>query len=342
VTIAPEEEKLLKDDNSRVNRIIRGFQEWQLLCKYATSLQATHCLIMYFDPLKFPLALGAKAPCSVSGIYFRPTFHYIEFNNYVFSRQERVKLWLDKLILLRVLSNRYLKILLCLDSFVVDHINKIPSNAKAVHLPDPVKILSNSELDLDKLRESLGINPSRQVFLLFGSLRRRKGIQQLLDAIVMLTPDLGQKLCLVLLGVPHPIEEKALIEAKIAEVCQSLPVQIISNYEYIREADVYEYFHLADVVLAPYQRQVGSSGILLLAAAAQKPVLTSNYGLIGELVKRYSLGLAVDASVPSEIAKGLTQLLLKSPREFCDQSKMKSFVEQNSPEQFASVVFKHL
>jgi glycosyltransferase involved in cell wall biosynthesis len=84
------------------------------------------------------------------------------------------------------------------------------------------------------------------------------------------------------------------------------------------------------------------SAILVRAAAAQKPVLSSNYGLMGEMVKRYRLGLTVDASVPAEIAKGLTQFLISSPKEFCDLSSMKAFAEQNSAEKFASTVFRYI
>ncbi len=342
IPISPEEENSLCSDNFRRDRIRRWFQEWQLICKYASSLEATHCLIMYFDFLKFPLAFGAIPPCSVSGIYFQPKFHYSELSNYVPSIKELLQQWRDKFILLRLVSNPHLKILFCLDPLAVNPINKINSQVKAVYLPDPVQIPNNAEFDLATFKENLGIHPDRQVFLLFGSLKRRKGIHQLLEAILMLQPTLCQKLCLVLLGVPHPIEEKSIIESRIAEVCQSLPIQIIGKYDFISEGDVYKYFLMADVVLATYQRQVGASGILLLAAAARKPVLSSNYGLIGEQVQRYGLGLTVDTTVPAQIADGLTQLLLKSPSSFCDFTKMKSFVEDNSPEEFASIIFQYI
>lgn len=342
VTISPEEETLLRSDTSRFDRIWRGFQEWQLICKYARSLEATHCLIMYLDLLKFPLAFGAKPPCFVSGIYFQPKFHYSDFANYLPSLKERVQQWRDKSLLLRVLHNPHLKILFCLDPFVGDYINKFNGSVTAVHLPDPLEILPTAECDVVKIRESLGIYPGRQVLLLFGSLTRRKGIQQLLKAISMLPPNLGQKLCLLLLGVPHPLEEKSLIESWIGEARRSLPmIQIIAKYEFIPEPDVCKYFQMADVVLVPYQQQVGTSGILLLAAAAQKPVLSTNYGLIGDLVQRYHLGLTVDSAVPGEIAKGLSQLI-ESPEQIGDISKMKSFVEKNTPEEFASIIFQHM
>ena len=49
IAIAPEEEAALNSNGSPIKRILRAVGEWNLLCKYAKSLQATHCLIRYFD-----------------------------------------------------------------------------------------------------------------------------------------------------------------------------------------------------------------------------------------------------------------------------------------------------
>jgi glycosyltransferase involved in cell wall biosynthesis len=185
----------------------------------------------------------------------------------------------------------------------------------------------------------LGIEANRQIFLLFGALNGRKGIYQLLEAIQLLPTSLCQKLCLLLVGESSITSQ---LKIQIDAVCQVRPVQIIGRYEFIPEQDVQVYFQLADVILAPYQRHVGMSGILLLAAAAQKPVLSSDYGLMGEMVRRYSLGLTVDSTNPSAIAKGLTQLLLEPPSSACDRDKMKSFAQQNSAERFARIIFEQL
>ncbi|HEY9849885.1 MAG TPA: glycosyltransferase [Leptolyngbyaceae cyanobacterium] len=343
ISISRKEEKLFSANKSRLERLMRAFQEWQLMCKYANSLTATHCLIMYFDILKLPLAFRAKPPCPVSGIYFQPKFYYRDFKTYLPSQKELIQQQIDKFILSCVLQNPELNKLFCLDPFAIDKINKCNSNVKAIHLPDPVFMINQHEIDSAKQKEILGIQADRQVFMLFGSLTRRKGIQKLLEAVTMLPQDLGQKLCLVLLGVPEPIEEKPLIASwleKIYHLQSSL--QIITKYEYIPETDVHKYFHMADVILIPYQRQAGMSGILLLAASTCKPVLSTNYGLIGALVQQYNLGLTVDTSVAGEIAKGLTAFLSKAPSSFCDISQMQSFVQNHTPEKFASIIFENI
>ena len=339
VAITPAEESTLNSRNSYFNRALRTFQEWQLFCKYAGSLKATQCLIMYFDTCQLPLALGAKSPSPFSGIYFRPTFHYNEFTGYTPSWKDRIQQWREKAFLYRILRHPQLQTLFCLDPFAVKHLARLHSHVSAVHLPDPVQIPKDLVPQSRSIREVLGVAPGRQVFLLFGALTERKGIYQLLEAILTLSPDLCQKLCLLVVGES---KIKAPLENQIATVCQARPVQIIRRYEFIPQQDVQTYFQLADVVLAPYQHHVGMSGILLLAAAAQKPVLSSNYGLMGEMVRRFGLGLTVDSSRPSEIIKGLTQFLLKSPAELCDRTKMSAFAVQNSAEQFARIIFEHM
>ena len=342
IPITSEEEASLHSNKSSIRRAFRAFGEWELLCKYAEKLGATHCLIMYFDTCELPLTAGMKSPCPFSGIYFRPTFHYGDFADYAPSWKDKVQQWREKFTLGRILRHPQLQTLFCLDPFAVKHIGaKFSTQAEVVHLPDPVQIHQNYKFQQNKLPESIGIDPDRRVFLLFGALTGRKGIFQLLEAILLLPSELCRKLCILLVGsVDHA--GQANIKSKVATICQDQPVKIIEHYEFVPERDVPAYFQLADVVLATYQRHVGMSGILLLAAAARKPLLSSNYGLMGEIVRRYSLGIAVDSTVPSEIAKGLTRFLLESPQEFCDQGQMEIFAKQNDSRTFASKIFQKL
>jgi glycosyltransferase involved in cell wall biosynthesis len=341
VAISTQEEVVLKPRKSGVFRTLRAFQEWYLACRYAQLLKASHCLMMYFDTCQLPLLLGAPFPCGFSGIYFKPTFHYTDFGDDVPSWQERVQHWREKLLLSRVLRRPELKTLFCLDPFVGKYIEKFYQSKKAIPLPDPVQIPNCFDDQGWLLRQQLDITPGRQTFLLFGALDKRKGIQQLLEAVLMLPASLCQKLCLLIVGRVK-LTEKALMESQLEAVRRARPVQVVTRDQFIPESEVHAYFQLADVVLAPYQRHIGMSGILQLAAAAQKPVLSSNYGLMGEIVQRHGLGLTVDSTVPDHIAKGLTRFLLEPVSSLCDRNKMQSFSEQNTAEEFAKIIFQYL
>jgi glycosyltransferase involved in cell wall biosynthesis len=134
---------------------------------------------------------------------------------------------------------------------------------------------------------------------------------------------------------------KVKVDSIVTDLNRERSLQIIQHYQFVPETEVAKYFQLADAVLATYQRHVGMSGILLLAAAAQKPVLADNYGLMGEITRQHQLGLTVDATKPEAIAEGLTQMLTQSEK-LGDRDKMKQFAAQNSPQSFAQTILQHI
>jgi glycosyltransferase involved in cell wall biosynthesis len=341
IAISEQEESELRSRKlGAINRMNRSFQEWHLLCCYAEKLKSDHCLILYFDPYQLSIIFSEKSPCPISGIYFRPTLHYQDFVQCQMTWRDRIQQIKEKLLLRQVLRNPQLKTLFCLDPFAVKYIQQSQKRVKIYSLPDPVVETSVSSFQILMLREKLCIEKDRKICLLFGALTSRKGIYETLDALLDLPDKVHQNLCIVLAGQANSQEQNRLI-AKIAEVTASCSVQIIKNFEFIMESEVPIYFQMADIVLAPYQRHVGMSGILLQAAVAGKPVLSSSFGLMGEMVRKYCLGLAIDSSKPSEIATALNKLINDSVPQF-DVEKMKAFAKENSADKFASVIFDEI
>ena len=344
IAISPEELESLSPRNSGFNRARRSFEEWSLIDKYAKKLKPEHCLIMFFDTRTYPLALHTQLPCPFSSIYFRPTFHYDSFVSRVINWRERLQQWRERFLMSRIMQHRQLQTLFCLDPFVVEHLDRFNGKVKSVYLPDPVFTYDSYEPEPEALRNSLGIEPNRQVYLLFGGLSARKGILQLLEAITLLTCDLSQKLCILLVG-PMGFDlpqNKLKMDHYVAQITRHQDVQIVVEDRFVPDREIQSYFQMADVILAPHQCHVGMSANLVRAAAAQKPIMSSDYGLMGEVARHYQLGLTVDSTVPSEIAKGLTQLLLKSPAQFGDRSWMQRFAQQNTSEKFAATIFQNL
>lgn len=340
IPITEAEVETLNSRKAVLSRVVRNFKEWDLYCRYASLLQATQSLIMYLDTCEIPLFVGKSSPCPFSGIYFRPTFHYRYFPGYEWSGKSKLQQIRERLTLSRILQHPQLKTLFCLDTFAIKHIKQFSSQAKIIYLPDPVEVDNRDHPNVERIQANLGIEPHRQVFLLFGALDGRKGIYKLLEAVALLPDELCQKLCLLLVGGTNSYEQSQ-IETQVKTIGQHKPVQIIQRYQFVPEADVTAYFQLADLVLAPYQKHVGMSGILLLAAAANKPVLSSNYGLMGEMVRSYKLGYAIDSTIPNEIAKGLTYCML-SPDGLGDRVKMNHFCQQHSVENYTHLIFDNI
>lgn len=337
LVITPAEEASLTQHlSSFIQRKARAWQEWNLLCSYARQLQVTHCLLASFDFFQWPFLLAQKPPCPISSIYFKPTFHYASFSGYEPTLKSRLQHRLEKMMLSAIFRQPHLHRLFCLDPFAVEALNKGNRQHKVVALADPVE-MNTPQVYSSKLRSQLEIDPQRTVFLLFGNLTERKGVEQMLEAIAQLSTGHCQQLCFLLVGRCDPATQQQF-QTKILQTCSNRPAQIITRYGFISQQAVAEYFQLADVVLAPYQKHIGMSGILLQAAAAQKPVLSSDYGLMGEIVRAYQLGLAVDSTQPSELKAALIRFLESSPNSFFNREKIKQFVEQNTVEKFASTI----
>ena len=339
--ITSTESDILKPFNTGLNRNIRAWQEFRLMRKYAAKLKCDRVFIPYIDNLQAPIVLNRSLGISYSGIYFRPSFHYQEVFQYQQTWRDRLQQWREKLTLSLLLRDSQLKTLFCLDPLAIEQINKLSKNPKAMYVPDPVQIYVNSFANVQQLKSSLEIEESRQVYLLFGAMGRRKGLDKLLESVNLLPKNLCHQLCILLVGkMPDDLRQEYL--NAIERLTNNLPVQIIIKNRYIAEEQIQSYFQLADVVLAPYQCHVGMSGIINRAAVAKKPILASDYGLMGEMTRRYKLGLTVDSTKATEIAAGLTKFLTESPNAYCDFDLMKQYAARNTPEEFAHTIFKQI
>jgi glycosyltransferase involved in cell wall biosynthesis len=345
VTISHQEQKSLVNsaqlEYSFKGRIVRAFQELQILKKYTKVLKTSHCLLMYLDTILLRLALPSRLPSPFSAIYFRPILHYGNFPNYLPEGKENVWAWRDRVCLARLLKHPNLATLFCLDPLAVDHINQVYTTTKTAELPDPVQIYPPQQSQLEQLRQRLGIPANRTVFLLFGALSARKGLHQVLEAILLLSAPLSERITLLLVG-PIAAEDQAELNHQITVLQHTSFVQIICHHDFIPDEAIQAYFEVSDVILAPYQRHIGMSAILVRAAAAQKPVLASDFGLMGEVTRQHELGLAINASDPQAIANGMIDFLLQPPAKLSDPPKMQQFAQQNSARAFATRIFQKL
>lgn len=339
VAVSHAEYAALKPRRSGIDRNLRNFQEWQLFAQYANQLQADHGVILYLDTCLLPMALGQSFPCPFSGIYFRPTFHYHTFTPQPLTSRDRLQVWREKWILARALRHPQFRTLLSLDPIAPHHIPLPNHRVRAIALADPVDLSQPRLTSQANVRQTLGIEGDRTVFLLFGALTARKGIYPLLQSLEQLPHAIAQNVCLVLLGEASS-EVQQRITDSITTLRQRTPLQIITRYEFVDEVELHEHIAMADVVLALYQKHVGMSGILMQAALHQKPVLSSDYGLMGELVRRYELGVAIDSTLPGEIAKGIS-LYVEAPQTVkVDVQKMNQLVSENSATLFYQTIFQ--
>ncbi|MCG8571396.1 MAG: glycosyltransferase [Spirochaetes bacterium] len=339
ISISDTEIKSLTIVKSFLSRRKRALQEWKLVCKYAQQVQATQIQLMYFDTFQLPLLIGQKPPCPVSGTYFRPRFHYHNFQDYHSSIKEKLLSQFEKKRLFIILKKNFLKTLFCLDPFVSNYIAQDYLRDKTKYLPDPV--LHYSSQNPGNFKEKIGIDSFRKVFLLFGALDQRKGLFQLLEALQQLENQVAKQSAFLLIGKVAPQSLTKVTEI-IAQLNHTTQLQIILENRFVKDEEMQFYFSNSDIILAPYQQHVGMSGIQVRAAAAGKPVLSSDYGLMGELTDKYKLGLTIDSSKPAEIVLGIKKFLNGDLSSQIDYQMIKKFADHNTAENFANVIFSNL
>ena len=326
------------EEQSKMEKVphLRYFHGWRLFCDYLEKLNVDHGLVMYYDFFQLPSVLGRRCPRPYSGIYFRPTFHYHLLDNYRPNLSGRLKSLRKKLLLSRVLRQPQLKRLYCLDEIAVDFMaNKFKTDTHFKHIADSFTVYKSSPSRQEEHRENLGIEPGRRIMTLLGVLDKRKGVKELLECLSLIPEDAARLMTIVLAGrVSNNQHEE--IEALVAELQKRLKIQIILHNEYIPDCEVQHYYELSDVILATYQGHMGSSSALIRAALAKKTVLSSDYGLMGELVRRRKLGMAVDTTNPAAMAKALTELATVDLAGTFDATEASKYASENSPEQLAA------
>lgn len=85
--------------------------------------------------------------------------------------------------------------------------------------------------------------------------------------------------------------------------------RLVAVDRYLSEIDLMNALSAMDLVCTPYIDHLGSSGIVLRAAQAGRPVLTPNQGWFASIVPRFSLGHAADILEVDGLAKALEKTI---------------------------------
>ena len=172
-----------------------------------------------------------------------------------------------------------------------------PWRARVVFTPDPVLNPPVPDDDPAVLRAELGLPPQRRILLCIGMLSERKGISALVRAATSATWPADATLLLVGKihdGIRDALETPA-VEAAVAAGSVIVREGFASPEDYAR------YLKAADAISAIYVGHVGSSGVVVEAAASDVPVVAVDEGWIGHVVRRHGLGVLVDALDPDTV-----------------------------------------
>jgi glycosyltransferase involved in cell wall biosynthesis len=315
---------------------IAAFARWWTMRRYLRRTNADSGFFLMIDLQSLPLALGlGLGGRRVSGILFRPSVHYGAIGPYAPSPAERRRDRRKEVLYRRMLANPALERVLSLDPFFPAYARgRYAHGNKVEALPDPAHPPVEAAPPVVDNFPPVG----RIGFLLFGYIAERKGPLVVLDALALLPPAIARRVAVLFAGRVDPA-----LQGEMKQRCRALSISHPELWLQIddRRLDSGELAGLvdrSDVVLAPYQRFVGSSGVLLWAARAGRPVLAQAFGLIGKLTRDHRLGIAVDTDDSSKLAEQIVRMVKCGPATCFDRAAAARFAAAQTPQRFASLV----
>ncbi len=316
---------------------------WRCMRDALVESGADHGLFLEVDLVQLSLALRRSVPngCTLSGILFKPSIHYQEKEN---SLRERLR-DLRKSVLYRLmLGHPALTTVFSLDVYFPEYAASTFKHGHKLHaLPDPFPAPDRVCREEEKGEPLPDFwQPERTTFLLFGSLSRRKGIFETLEALRHLSHTEQKKTSVIFAGrlQEEVVEEFRHAFHRLKTESEHLHVHLENRF--IPEDDLATYIQMADVILAPYQRSMGSSGVLLWTAGMKTPVITQEYGFIGRYAREHQLGATTDTTQPERIASTIKRFVGAGEHPEVSKEKMEALSNDHTPRRFARTLFQNI
>lgn len=280
----------------------RFFRAWYKA--HAETMRPDVVFLPYLDYCLHAIGLFGSpfGSCPWAGLAMRPSFHYRQMG---IRAPEPALAGVKKALFFRVARNPYLKRLLTIDEPLATYAaaNR-HALGKVAYFPEPAEL---GELPLaGDAKRQFGFEQARKVILLYGSITARKGAVELLRALA--APSFPGEVDVLLTG---RVAELGIRETLGAAWVQALRDQgrlrVINRF--IEPEEEPSLFAAADIVWLGYRAHYASSGVLAQAAAAHRPVIACEEGIIGWQTRRHGLGGTVDPDNAADVAAVVTALL---------------------------------
>lgn len=177
---------------------------------------------------------------------------------------------------------------------------------KARLIPEPVEPLT--VLDRQDARRRLNLPLEGRIVCCPGGLDARKGVDRMIRVFAVASGQLRVDDRLLLVGRVDASIREAIHQAR--ELIER--GRIIIRDRVVSDEDLHRAIAAAHVVATPYPRHIGSSGIVVRAAALERMVLASDFGWVGMVTSRFGLGLTCDCGDDAAIGRLLPVALTAS------------------------------
>jgi len=180
---------------------------------------------------------------------------------------------------------------------VMIDLRRFGSDKPARLVPHPLYDNFGDIISKMEAKEKLKLKSEDQIILLFGFIRKYKGLDILLDAMKILKENPKSKIQNLKLMIAGEFygDEKLYLE-QINRL--GLNEDVILRTDFIPDSEVKYYVCAADVVIQPY-RNATQSGVTPLAYHFEKPMIVTNVGGLPSLVPNEKAGLVTEPNAKS-------------------------------------------
>ncbi len=209
-----------------------------------------------------------------------------------------------RLGLRRLVQEGWFKSIFLIDEFLPGVAQSLVPGAQYPFLPDPWD--GHFPQDKNLAREILGIRTQRPILLHYGQGAYRKGLHLLMKAIEL---------------IPQPKRPFLLVAGRLQKDVPLLTElkwferqgQALLLNRYISNKEEALCFAATDLVALPYINHYGSVNVLSRAAAAKRPVIASDFHLLGKRVATFKLGYCFRNDSLSSLIQSIEQAILEGP-----------------------------
>jgi glycosyltransferase involved in cell wall biosynthesis len=204
-----------------------------------------------------------------------------------------------------------------LDPWVWDELKNHRVQTEFRVIPEPVEPLP--VMSREDARRTLGVPLDGRYVSMIGGLQPNKGVGQMLQAFTQLKLQPEDRILLV--GkMAKSIRE--MIEGSYSQLLNDKRLVCVDRY--VTDFELGCGFLASDVVTVIHERLIGSSGTLVRAAHADRPLLTTDYGWAGWSTERFDLGKTVNV-VNFEALKNALEDSFKNTAPFPPSEKRRRF-----------------
>jgi len=204
-------------------------------------------------------------------------------------------------------------------------LNRKYRTEKFIGLPDPYFPLKSTD---STVRAKYGIPEDGVLFLHLGQMTESKGTTDVLRAIASLAPEEADRYWFFFAGKVG-VDIRDRFYSWIEDLRGSRHLIVVDEFcEFSFFADL---CLACDALVIPYHRTSQSSGIIGYASQFGKPVIAPGSGLLGQLIRRYSLGYLLPEVSEASIREGFRAVAggqVPAPtQEYCRVNTVHAFMD---------------